>query len=293
MWVDGMSVFCAAVDWGTSSFRLWLFDRDGKVLAERRSGEGLLSINGAFEAVLEGHLSTLDAPLDLPVVICGMAGARTGWQEASYLHAPCALADIPGAAIRIARTDRDVRILPGVSQDDPADVMRGEETQVMGAGIEGLLCLPGTHSKWVTLSQGRIENFSTWMTGEIFALMSQHSLLAGDVTGEAGVDDDFRAGFNSMLDAPETLTNALFGLRARGLLGEGKREASVLSGLLIGAELVGVGPADNVTLIADGVIGDLYAAAFEEMATPYQRLEATSATQAGLFRAAREIWGRG
>lgn len=289
MTVNG-NPLCAVVDWGTSSFRLWLVAEDGSVLGERRSAAGLLSIEGRFEPVLEGHLAALDAPANLPVVICGMAGARSGWREAAYLPAPCALADVPSAVVRIDGIARDVRILPGISQAEPADVMRGEETQLLGLEAEGTICLPGTHSKWVTLLDGRVEKFSTWMTGELFALLSEHSLLAADVAGADGPDEDFLAGLNSVLDEPEALTNALFGLRARALLGQGGGEASRLSGMLIGAELVGVGPADHVTLVADDRLGDLYAAALDEIGTPVTRVEATRTTQAGLFRAACDIW---
>lgn len=260
------------------------------MLGERRSAEGLLSVEGQFETALEGYLAALDASEDVPVVICGMAGARSGWREAAYLSAPCALANIPSAAVRIDGIARDVRILPGISQAQPADVMRGEETQLLGLDSEGMICLPGTHSKWAKVRNGRVEQFSTWMTGELFALLSEHSLLAANVTGSVGPDDDFLAGLNNVLDEPEALSNALFGLRARALLGQGGGEASRLSGMLVGAELVGAGPAEHVTLVADDALGDLYAAALKMIGTPVTRVDATRTTQAGLLRAATEIW---
>ncbi len=285
-----MSAYCAACDWGTSSFRLWLLDADGAVLGERVSDDGLLSVGGRFEAVLEQHLSALGAASGLPVIICGMAGSRSGWQEAAYLNAPCSLLDVPGAAVRIAGVSRDVRILPGISQASPADVMRGEETQLLGLKGDGIVCLPGTHSKWATVRDGRVESFSTWMTGELFALLSRHSILAASVEGAAVPDNAFRDGLNAVLDQPEVLTNALFGLRARALLGQGGGGVSALSGYLIGSELVGVGPAASVTLVAGGPLGDLYEAALEELGTPFERKDATATTQAGLFAAATEIW---
>ena len=285
-----MTAFCAACDWGTSSFRLWLLDRDGAVLGERRSDEGLLSVNGEFEAVLERHLSALGAAADLPVVVCGMAGSRSGWQEAKYLNAPCALDNVAGSAVRVAGLARDVRILPGISQATPADVMRGEETQLLGLGRDGIVCLPGTHSKWAVIKDGRVERFSTWMTGELFALLSKHSILAATVEGNAAPDDAFRGALNAAFDLPEALTNALFGLRAKALLSQDAGGASALSGYLIGLELVGVGPAEDVTLVASGPLGDLYSAALEELGTPFTRVDATATTQAGLFAAATEIW---
>ena len=285
-----MKAICAAVDWGTSSFRAWLMAGDGTILGERRSDDGLLSVNGAFETVLESHLSTLGAASDLPVVICGMAGSRSGWQEAKYLSAPCALSEISNAAVQVNGAARDVRILPGISQDSPADVIRGEETQLLGLNSDGIICMPGTHSKWVTVKDGHVERFSSWMTGELFALLSKHSILAATVEGHASADDAFRSALNATLDTPEYIANALFGLRAKTLLGQGAGGASALSGHLIGLELVGVGVASDVTLVASGSLADLYAAALDEIGAVFTRVDATTATQAGLYRAASEIW---
>ena len=146
-----------AVDWGTSSFRLWLIDRAGEVLAERRSDEGMLAAAKAgFPAVLQSHLVAIEAPDHLPVLVCGMAGARQGWVEAGYVDTPARLSAILKQAARVSGEARDIRILPGIAQRDAKapDVMRGEETQLLGAlGLdaagEALVCMPGTHSKWV------------------------------------------------------------------------------------------------------------------------------------------------
>ncbi|MGY4457775.1 2-keto-3-deoxy-galactonokinase [Bradyrhizobium sp. LB13.1] len=146
-----------AVDWGTSSFRLWLIDRAGKVLTERRSDEGMLAAAKAgFPAVLQSHLAAVEAPSHLPVLVCGMAGARTGWVEAGYVDTPALLSAVLKQAARVPGETRDIRILPGIAQRDTKapDVMRGEETQLLGAlGLdtagEALVCMPGTHSKWV------------------------------------------------------------------------------------------------------------------------------------------------
>ena len=126
----------AAVDWGTSSFRLWLVDGAGRALAERRSDEGMMAAaRSGFAAVLHAHLAALSAPPDLPVIICGMAGARQGWVEAGYVDTPAPLAAIPAGAVIVPEKSRDVRILPGIAQRDrdAPDVMRGEETQLLGA----------------------------------------------------------------------------------------------------------------------------------------------------------------
>ena len=151
-----------AVDWGTSSFRLWLVDRTGNVLGERRSHEGMMAAGKlGFPTVLQSHLDAVGAAPGLPVVVCGMAGARGGWVEAGYVDTPARLASIPEHAVAVPGQDRDIRILPGIAQRDPKapDVMRGEETQLLGVlGVDAaddvVVCMPGTHSKWVRASGG-------------------------------------------------------------------------------------------------------------------------------------------
>ena len=152
----------AAVDWGTSSFRLWIVSESGAVLAERRSGEGMTTAaKSGFSAILESHLSAVSAPAHLPVIVCGMAGARQGWVEAGYLDTPAPLSAIVKAAVTVPDANRDIRILPGLAQrsEEAPDVIRGEETQLLGAisqlgGGSHLVCMPGTHSKWVRVTGG-------------------------------------------------------------------------------------------------------------------------------------------
>src|SRR5690606_34701318 len=144
-----------------------------------------------FNGTLERRLAGLGADPSLPVVICGMAGSRQGWREVPYLEVPATLPEIPGAALKVDDASRPVHILPGLSQRHPsADVMRGEETQLLGLSldreIDGVVCMPGTHAKWAVMQGGRIESFSTFMTGEVFALLTKHSLLRFSVTEDAG-----------------------------------------------------------------------------------------------------------
>src|ERR1044071_1708813 len=125
-----------AVDWGTSSFRLWLVDRAGNVLGERRSSEGMMAASKlGFAALLQSHLEAVGAAPGLPVVVCGMAGARQGWVEAGYVDTPARLTSILQHAVPVPGQGRDIRILTGIAQRDPRapDVMRGEETQLLGA----------------------------------------------------------------------------------------------------------------------------------------------------------------
>ncbi|MBC8130386.1 MAG: 2-dehydro-3-deoxygalactonokinase [Rhizobiaceae bacterium] len=296
------SPFCAAVDWGTSSFRLWLLARDGSVLGERRSREGMNTAGGAgFGPTLENHLAILQASAALPVIVCGMAGARQGWVEAPYVDTPADLSRIAEGAITVAGAARAVRILPGVAQravgETRADVMRGEETQAMGLGLAGdaLLCMPGTHSKWVSLASGRIAGFSTFMTGEVFALLSEQSILrhavsaGGDVLSER---EAFAGGVADAIAEPSTILNRLFSLRADGLFGQGSPAAALarLSGLVLGLEIAGgraLYPAtSSMVLVASGALLALYREAFAAAGYTVEEADADEAVRKGLHAAA-------
>lgn len=294
-------IFCAAADWGTSSLRLWLLDHEGGVVAESRGDDGILSVEpDGYPAVLRRHLAAVSAPAGVPVIICGMAGARQGWLEAPYAATPADLSAICSQAAVAPFDGADARILPGVAQYDPdrPDVMRGEETQLMGLGLaDGTVCIPGTHSKWATLDGGRLTGFTTFMTGELFAVLGKHSILRHSV-GDAGFDaasTAFRAGVRRALDADNALPALLFGVRARGLTADDPGDGGAfLSGLLIGSELSAVcrdGRSGTATLLASGALADLYESAMILAGLTVRRHDADAAARAGLYRAAREIWG--
>ena len=247
-----------AVDWGTSRLRAWRVSDAGEVRRSLASGAGMgtLSEDG-FEPALRALLADEPAPDRTPdrpvrVLCCGMVGARQGWTEAPYRDVPCAPIEA-STLVRAPSTgsDLDVRIVPGLAQRDPADVMRGEETQIAGLlagrpGFEGLLCLPGTHTKWVRVTGGRVEGFATAMSGELFALLAGHSTLRHGIAADGHRDDAFDAGVLDALAAPAALTRRLFSLRARGLLDglDPVGARSRLSGLLLGVELAGLGASD-------------------------------------------------
>ena len=294
-----------AVDWGTSSFRGWLMSADGEVRAESRGGEGMLHcVDHGFAPVLRDHRARLGAPEGMPVLICGMAGARQGWAEAPYLKTPARLEALHEGAIRVDAPG-DVRILPGLAQAraDRPDVMRGEETQLLGVtepDYTGIVCIPGTHSKWVGIEAGEVNEFSTYMTGELFAVISQHSILAHAVeTGGAPQADDqpFREGLATALAEPAGLTASLFRLRAAQLLGFQQRAdaAARLSGLLIGTEIADAlqrhGRARSLRLIGAGSLGRLYEAALTAQGFDVKAVDAEHASQLGLAKAASHIWG--
>jgi len=258
---------CIAVDWGSTNLRAWALDAHHVVLARTSSPRGMLSLSGpdAFEQAL---LETLEdwLPSDasgVEVIICGMAGARQGWQEAPYLKVedtPSPLADQlvrRRVSVKVQDPRLEVSIIPGLCQSSPHfDVMRGEETQLAGLlgqqpEFTGSVCLPGTHTKWVHLDAGQITRFSTVMTGELFALLGRSSVLRHSVTPDS-LDDArqracFKDGVTSALARPAELSRELFTLRARDLLdpdlpADASRSLQLgarLSGLLIGLELAG------------------------------------------------------
>ncbi|RCS25082.1 2-dehydro-3-deoxygalactonokinase [Phyllobacterium salinisoli] len=298
----------AGADWGTSRFRLWLMDRAGQVLAERRSDDGLdASRATGFSQVLEGHLAAVGAPADLPVVVCGMAGSRQGWVEAAYVDIPADPATILAASARIIDTKRDIRIVPGLAQQGAhPNVMRGEETQLLGLvhgkpGFSGLVAMPGTHSKWVHLENGEVSGFSTYLTGELYALLCSHSILRHSIGNAAeGVDADhpgFGAGLALALAPGFSLLGTLFEIRA-GMLLNGLAEdeaAARLSGMVIGTEAADAcakAGADikTVHLVASGRMERLYRKALSAAGFDCETVDADDAVRKGLHAAAAGLW---
>lgn len=290
-----------AVDWGTSSFRLWLTGRNGEVLKERRSDEGMMAAGKTgFAAVLQAHLDAVGAAPRLPVIICGMAGARQGWVEAGYVDTPAPLAAVLRQAVVVAGQDRDIRILPGIAQRERGapDVMRGEETQLLGLDVsdDALVCMPGTHSKWVGIGGGSVQRFATFMTGELFDAVSRQTILSLAVAGAEDAEDvdAFRAAVAAAFERPALAANLLFRVRAGQLLFGGAAAAAreTISGTLIGLELAGglASRSDGITLVASGRLERLYQLAFDAVGVPVRCVGAEEATRRGLAMAAKAIW---
>lgn len=295
-----------AADWGSSRLRLWALDGEDRVLGRETSDQGMSRLApDAFEPALRAlaapwlasrPASRPERPV--PALICGMAGAREGWREAPYRAVPCP----PPAGEALVRAGDgavfDARIIPGLSQAEPADVMRGEETQLAGAlalrpGFEGAVCLPGTHSKWARLRAGRVERFRTFLTGELFALLGAHSVLRHSLAGEDWEEAAFAEGAAEALADPAAAPGRLFQIRARALLtGEGAGALRArLSGLLIGAEIAAAGGfwrEGPVLLIAEERIGALYRTALSIAGAPApERLGGEETALAGLIAIAR------
>lgn len=296
-----------AVDWGTSSFRLWVMAADGTVRNETRGSEGMAHcVTSGFAPVLAAHLERAGAPEDWPVLVCGMAGARQGWAEAPYADLPAPVSAIATQALRLPPEKagkRDIRILPGLARRAPArpDVMRGEETQLLGlvlAGHQGLVCMPGTHCKWARLHDGAVTDFQSFLTGELYQLLSKHSVLRlglPDSGNPEAEDPEFLQAVDQALADPGLLIEALFAIRASGLLGFATPEAARarLSGLVIGTEVGRMAPrvgSEGLTLLGQQGLGALYLAALRRAGLEPRLADAETATRTGLLAAAQEIW---
>jgi len=283
-----------AVDWGTTNLRAWAMGQEGEILAEATSDEGMGKLTReGFEPALLRLISRWLGAAQTPVVTCGMVGSRQGWCEAPYRTVPCTPLD-PEAQVLAPTSDPRiaVRIAPGLKQASPPDVMRGEETQIAGAlrlmpGYDGVLCLPGTHSKWVHISAGEVVSFQTFMTGEMFALLSEASVLRHGMQGGAWDEPAFDAAVSDALSRPERIAARLFSLRAEGLIAglSGAAARSRLSGLLIGTELAAARPywlGQRVTLVGAEKLSAAYARALSAQGIDAKRLSATDCTLAGL-----------
>ncbi len=294
MAADRITARWVAADWGTSNLRVWAMGPDGRVLAAGGSDEGMGSLApGAFEPALLRGIGDWLGPGETPVVICGMAGARQGWVEAAYRRVPCTPLDAAAMTPAPARDPRlRVSIAPGLSQARPADVMRGEETQIAGAlalhpRFDGVLCLPGTHSKWAHVSAGEVVSFQTFMTGEMFDLLARQSVLRHGMAGDGWDDAAFDGAVSETLSRPERIGARLFALRAEGLL-EGLAPAAArarLSGLLIGMELAAARPywlGQPVALVGSPGLSARYARALAAQGVAARVLDGTACTLAGL-----------
>jgi 2-dehydro-3-deoxygalactonokinase len=281
-----------AVDWGTSNLRVWAMQGQ-QVLAARNSDAGMNTLApSAFEPAL---LALIEPWLDdgvTPVFACGMVGSRQGWGEAPYLDVPTLPVGTP-ARMPVKDARMTVSVLPGIKQADPADVMRGEETQIAGLvarepGFDGVICLPGTHTKWARISAQEVCHFRTAMTGELHSLLSHQSVLRHSITADWD-DQTFLDAVDEMMSRPERIASSLFSIRANGLVGKGSASAAArLSGVLIGAELAAMKPywlGQDVTLIGAEKLCGLYAQALGLTGLTPRSLDATEMTLAGLAAA--------
>ncbi|MFZ4688549.1 MAG: 2-dehydro-3-deoxygalactonokinase [Polymorphobacter sp.] len=254
-----------AVDWGTTNRRIFHIGADGSVTARVTDDRGVLTVRD-FPA----EVAALRAAAgETPLLLAGMIGSNRGWVEVPYVEAPAGLAEVAAGAVAVAAA---VHIIPGVLLADPVrpDVMRGEEVQIigalaMGAIADGLVCLPGTHTKWVEIETAQIIRFRTVMTGDLMAALKARSILSDLLDHDPACDTAFADGVDHSLESPD-LTAELFGARARVLTGmmTPADAASRISGLLIGADVrtgLGRGRADVVPLIGAPALCERFALA--------------------------------
>jgi 2-dehydro-3-deoxygalactonokinase len=235
----------AGIDWGTSNRRAYLLDAEGRLIRQHNDECGILAVSGNFEVSLRALLQKLEVER-ADVVMSGMVGSRNGWQEAPYLSVDHPLSRLPDALMEIRTTLPGVRcrVAPGyrfIDEHGTPDVMRGEETQLFGALHKGApggwFLLPGTHSKWVRVENGRVTELATFMTGELYALLSQHGTLAKFIKDQQSVPAAFEAGLDAARHGG--FTHMAFCCRALVVtdMMPAEHAASYLSGLLIGTEL--------------------------------------------------------
>ena len=291
-WAEGF----IAVDWGTTNRRAYRIDAAGKCVEEFEDGKGILAVaSGDFAAAVAEIRQRLG---DHPLLLAGMIGSNRGWKEAPYVPCPAGVDEIVEALVWPGEREA---IVPGVSylKNGRADVMRGEEVQLLGAvgaGLvdpTGLVCHPGTHNKWATLRRGKISEFRTVMTGELFNLLKEHSILSDFLQGKVEPNDVFKSAAHEAI-FNESLPAELFSVRARVLLGQAKQEdaASYASGLLIGTDVrigLSLPTGAQITVIGRPELTRLYAAAIGEANREAVELDGERCFLAGIQEIAKRI----
>lgn len=286
------------VDWGSTHLRVHAFDTRGGVIATRQSARGMATLASPddFAAALDELLSVELDDGDAPILLAGMVGARSGWQEAPYAPMPTDATTLASALQPLKFKHRRAAIVPGVSgpSDGFDDVMRGEETQALGVppGTRRVVA-PGTHSKWLRLEAGAVVEFSTYPTGEIYALLLERSLLGRGLPANAWSERGFLQGLDTARERPDWL-HQLFGVRARNVRNAAPVEElpAFLSGLLVGYECLGANALDEgdggeVAIIGGAQLAATYAMALRRFGIAHYIIEGDTAFCRGLWRIAQ------
>ena len=263
-----------ALDWGTTSFRAYLADSDGRALDSVAAAEGILAVaDGRFEEALERHIGAWDT--SLPVMAAGMITSRQGWIELPYLPCPASAADLARALhVHATASGRRIAFATGLSYRAPdgmPEVMRSEEVQVFGALGQGVsqFVTPGTHSKWIVTEGDRLMRYATYVTGEVYAALKDHTILGRLMTPGPEDEAAFTRGVTAAFDDPAGFLHRIFAARSLGLFGELAPEsiASFLSGQVIGSEVAHAirdNPRDaEYMVLASPGIGQRYVKAIE------------------------------
>jgi len=292
-----------AADWGTTNLRVWAIDSNDELICKRTSDQGMGVLKqDEFESVLVGLVEDLlPENAVLPIVVCGMAGSKTGWLEAKYQSVPSRVSEYSGVVTPTTEDPRiSVKILPGLKQNLPEDVMRGEETQIAGflqshPDFSGCLCLPGTHTKWVAVENGSVESFRTSITGEMFNIVRKHSILRLSFKSSDWSENEFTDSVLDIMKEPGLLLSLLFRIRAKSLVVEGvatPTEAS-LSGLLIGNDVITAKDYwqdKSVYILGEDKLANLYSLAFSLQNIEANIFNVEKATLLGLIAAQKKIF---
>ena len=292
------------LDWGSTNLRAYAFDAAGNIVSRRESDRGALTLKGeaAFDAALAALIGDWARLHDLhaaaKIIACGMVGARTGWREAPYVECGAGA----GLALRLARgaitvatsLERSLTIIPGIKSSEP-DVMRGEETQIAGSDVaNGIVVCPGTHSKWVHMSAGHVESFATFFTGEMHALIREHSSVGKALNAAPTLDDgpSFHLGLSYARTGAASWLHDLFVMRAAVVTGAKTPEqiSTVLSGWLLGCEFAAAlamyPDTQEITLLASEALVPWYSRTGEAFGVKVNALDSAAATARGLWRVA-------
>ena len=290
-----------ALDWGSTHLRAYAFDATGAVLADRHSADGALTLTSpdAFDAALNRIAGDwLQASPAARLIACGMVGARGGWLEAGYVPCGASVDELAAGVVQVTTSERRaLAIIPGIRSDEP-DVMRGEETQLVGTALaDGVIVLPGTHSKWVQLAGGRVQSFATFLTGEMNALLREHSSIgkaanaAPDIAASAALD----LGINYARAGAASWLHDLFVLRASVVSGQKSASdiSTVLAGWLLGCEFASATTMypelQDVTLIASPTLQPWYERVALSFGIKCHALDAAAVTANGLWRIASRM----
>ena len=273
------------IDWGTSSFRAFMIGAEGEVLDRLSAPEGIMHVpDENFDAAFERLLGPWAVSARLPVIASGMITSRNGWVETPYVQVPSGVQDLADSLVSFqTKCGRTLRFVTGMTTEHNGapDVMRGEETQIAGAlatdAGDGVFVMPGTHSKWITVCDGRIEDYATYMTGEIFGVLRYHTIL-GTLMVDGGFSErGFQAGVVAGLNAGANLLHTLFHVRTMPLFHKITEDmvADYLSGMLIGSEIQATksnmsvrGP---VTIVGRDDLADRYEIALQVSGLDSQR----------------------
>lgn len=277
-----------AIDWGSTNLRAWLYQGE-RCLESRQSEAGVTRLNGKSPEAVLAEVTQHWRDGATPVVMAGMVGSNVGWKVAPYLSVP---AHFSAIGEQLTSVGDNIWIIPGlsVSRDDNHNVMRGEETQLLGARTlspSSVYVMPGTHCKWVQADHVQIHDFRTVMTGELHHLLLCHSLVGAGLPEQESAPEAFTAGLERGIASPAVLPQ-LFEVRASHVLGNLPREqvSEFLSGLLIGAEVASmrdfVAQGQAITIVAGPSLTSRYEQAFRAVGREVSTISGDTAFQAGI-----------